>query len=197
MPAPGGGPLTRHYRDGETFAYHMTATNEEWRYTADASGTAKKTDSGAYIEEFRWTGMTSNGQPVTLAPAMAQFRQPLSLDPNWMPSMPDLSKVDPKMVGPITDLMTFYVDLWLMNKIGILQHAGDSLLVPNPRINSWADGAQTTVGKDQIDFDLHLQSIDPVKQTAVVVVRHVPPSHSSLQFPAEWMNAPVADTANN
>ncbi|MGA9063146.1 MAG: hypothetical protein WB341_15980 [Terracidiphilus sp.] len=197
MPAPGGGPLTRHYRDGETLTYHMTAANDDWHYTADVSGIANKKASGSYIEDFHWTGMTSNGQPITLAPAMAQFRQSLSLDPNLAPSMPDLSKVDPKMVGPITDLMTFYVDLWFMNKIGILQHPGDHFYMPNPQVASWADGAQVLVGKDHVDFDLNLQSIDPVKQTAVVVVHHVPPSHPNLQLPAEWMQAPVADTANN
>ena len=77
MPAPGGGPLTRHYRDGETLTYHMTAANDDWRYTADAASVAKKTASGSYIEEFRWTGMTSNGQPIALSPAMAHFLQPL------------------------------------------------------------------------------------------------------------------------
>jgi len=197
MPAQGDGPLTRRYRDGETLTYHMTATNEDWHYTADASGTANKKASGSYIEEFRWTAMTSNGQPVTLAPAMAEFRQPLALDPNWMPSMPDLSKVDPKMVGPITDLMTFYIDLWLVNRIGTLQHPGDHFYMPNPQVSSWADGTHVLVGKDHIDFDLNLQSMDPVKQIAVVVIHHVPPPHPNLQFPAEWMQAPVADTANN
>ena len=197
VPAPAGGPLTRHYHDGETLTYHMTATNEDWHYTADASGTAKKTASGSYIEEFRWTGMASNGQPITLAPAMAEFREPLSLDPSWTPSAPGMSKTDPKMSGPILDFMTFYVDLWLMNKIGILQHAGDHFLVPNPQPSSWADGTHVLVGKDHIDFDLNLQSIDPVKQTAVVVVHHVPPSHPNLQLPADWMQALVADTANN
>ena len=96
-PTPAGGPLTRHYRDGETLSYHMIATNEDWHYTADASGTAKKTANGSYVEEFRWTGMTSDGQPVTLSPATAQFRQTLSLDPNWLPSGSDMSKADPKI----------------------------------------------------------------------------------------------------
>jgi len=197
MPAPASGPLTRHYHDGETLTYRMTATNEDWHYTADATGTVKKTAGGGYLEEFRWTGMTSSGQPITLAPAMAEFREPLSLDPSWTPSAPDMSKTDPKMSGPILDLMTFYVDLWLMNKIGILQHAGDHFLVPNPQASSWADGTHVLVGKDHIDFDLNLQSIDPVKQTAVVVVHHVPPAKPNLQLPAEWMQTPVANTANN
>jgi hypothetical protein len=197
MSAPGGGPLTRHYQDGETLSYHMTAINEDWHYTADASGTAKKTASGSYTEEFRWTDMTSDGQSITLTPNTVQFRESLSLDPSLMPTGPDLSKVDSKMVGPITDLMTFYVDLWLMNKIGILQHAGDHFYVPNPQASSWADGTHVLIGKDHIDFDLNLQSIDPVKQTAVVVVHHVPPPHPKLEFPAAWMQSPVADTPNN
>ncbi len=195
--APSANPLTRHYREGETLNYHMTGINDDWHYTADASGTVKKAASGSFIEEFRWTGMATNGQPITMSPAMLQISQPLSLDPNWMPSMPDLSKADPKMIGPITDLMTFYVDLWLMNKIGIFQHSGDHFFVPNPQVSSWADGTHVLIGKDQIDFDLNLQSIDPVKQTAVVVVHHVPPVKPNLQLPADWMQAPVADTANN
>jgi hypothetical protein len=196
-PPPAGNPIARHYRDGETLTYHMTATNEDWHYTADASDTVEKTANGNFVEEFRWTGMTSNGQPSPMGPAMAQFRQPLSLDPNWTPSMPDLTKVDPKLIGPITDLMTFYVDVWLMNKIGIFKHAGDHFRVPNPQASSWADGTRVLVGKSHIDFDLTLQSIDTAKQTAVVVVRHVPPSHPDLKLSAEWMQAPVADTANN
>ena len=196
-PAPSGSPLTRHYRDGETLTYHMTAANDDWHYTAVASSVAKKTASGGYIEEFRWTGMTSNRQPIALAPAMAQFRETLSLDPTWMPSGLDLSKVDLQFVGPITDLMTFYVDLWLMNKVVVLQRPGEHFYVPNPQVASWADGTHVLIGADHVDFDLNLQSIDPVKGTAVVVVRHVPPSSPNLQLPEEWMSAPVADTPNN
>ena len=196
-PAMASGPLVRHYSDGQTLTYHMTASNDDWHYAADATGVAKKTTGGSYVEEFRWMGMTSNGQPVALSPAMLEFREALSLDPNSMPSGPDLSKVDSRMVGPITDLMTFYVDLWLVNKTGVLRHPGDHLYVPNPQVSSWADGKQVLTGKDQIDFDLNFQSIDPAKQTAVIVVHHVPPPHPSLPLPAAWMQSPVADTPNN
>jgi hypothetical protein len=196
-PSTGAGPLTRRYRDGETLTYHMTATNDGRHYTADATGVVKKTEAGSYVVNFRWTGLTSNGEPVALIPAMADFRQPLSLDPNWMPSIPDLSKIDSRMVGPVTDLMTFYVDLWLANKIGSLQHPRDHFYMPNPQPSSWADGKDVLIGKSHIDFDLTLQSIDPVKQTALLVVHHVPPTHPNLQFPAAWMQSPVADTPNN
>jgi hypothetical protein len=195
--APGNGSLTRRYHEGEALTYRMTAVNEDWHYTAEAAGLTKKTPSGAFVEEFRWTGMTSNGQQVTLSPAAASLRQTLSLDPAWTPSGPDLSNAEPKMVGLITDLFTFYVDLWLINKIGFLHRAGDHFHVSNPQPGSWGDGTRVILGKDHIDFDLNIQSVDEANHTALVVVHHVPPTHPNLQFPAEWMKDPVADTPNN
>ena len=196
-PTPSGGPLARHYLDGETLKYHMTASNDDWHYTADATAIAKKMAGGTYVEELRWTGMTSNQQPIALTPAMEQFRESLSLDPNQMPSGLDLSKADRQFVGPITDLETIYMDLWLANKVGVLQHPGDHFYMPNPQVASWADGTHLLIGSDHIDFDLNLQSIDPVKEKAVVVVHHVPPPHPNLPLPAEWMRTPVTDSPNN
>jgi hypothetical protein len=73
IPTPSPTPLTRHYRDGEILTYRMTATNEEWHYTAETSSMTKKTTGGSYVEEFRWINMTSNGQAITLQPATARF----------------------------------------------------------------------------------------------------------------------------
>jgi hypothetical protein len=141
--------------------------------------------------------MVSDGRQLALSPATAGLRQTLSLDPAWTPSMSDLSTVEPKMIGPVTDLFTFYVDLWLINKIGFLHRAGDHFHVPNPQPASWGDGTRVILGKDQIDFDLNIQSIDDAGHTAVVVVHHVPPPYPNLPFPAEWMKVPVTDTPNN
>ncbi len=195
--APADHPLARHYRDGESLTYRMTASNDDWHYTVLATSVVKKNPDGIFIENVQWSGMTSNGQPVTLAPGSADFRQPISLDTNRNPSGPDLSHVDPRLVGPITDLMTFYVDLWLANKIGIFQHAGDHFYVPNPQPSSWADGTRVITGEDLIDFDVTLKSIDPAAHTAILVVHHVPPPHSNLPLAAAWMQTPIADTPNN
>ena len=191
------GPLTRHYHEGETLKYHMTATNDDLRYTADVSCETKQTAGGNYQEECRWTGLTRNGQPVTLTPATAQFREFVSLDPGCTPSGPDPTKADPRLIGPILDFFTFYIDLWLTNKTGVLQHPGDHFYLPFPQVGSWADGTHILIGSSQTDFDLNFQSIDSVKQTAVVMVHHVPPPHPSIEYPAAWMQAPVADTPNN
>lgn len=195
-PTAAGGPLTRHYHQGETLKYRMNATNDNSHYTADASCVTKK-NTGGYVEECRWTGLTRNGQPVTLMPERAQFRELVSLDPGWMPSAPDPAKADPRLQGPILDFFTFYVDLWLANRIGALQHPGDHFYMPMPQVGSWGDDAHVLIGKDQVDFDLNLQSLDPAKQVAMVVVHHVPPAHPNLDFPAAWMQTPVANAPNN
>ncbi|HEY6448146.1 MAG TPA: hypothetical protein VIY53_16935 [Acidobacteriaceae bacterium] len=190
-------PVARHYRDGETLHYRMTAVNDAWHYTADTTGVVKKAADVSWIEEFRWTGMTSDGQAVALSPAMLDFRASFSLDPSHMPSGPNLAGIDPRFVGPVTDLMTFYVDDWLFQKIPLFHQAGDHFYVANPNPSFWADGTRVITGTDAIDFDLHLQSLDAAAHTAVLVVHHVPPKNPVLKFPAPWMQTPIADTPNN
>ncbi|MGB6829953.1 MAG: hypothetical protein WBE41_18030 [Terracidiphilus sp.] len=194
MPA---NPLHRQYTEGETLAYKMTGTNENWHYTVRAEGTVKKNERGGWVEEYRWTDMTSDGQPYTMAPVMADFRQRLSLDPKVMPSVPDLTKVDPKLIGPITDLMTFYVDLWLPEMMGVVKKPGDHYYFKMGQPSSWADGTHVLVGVSSIDFDFTLKSVDAVAGTATLEVKHVPPVKPQIPLPGAWMQTPVGDAANN
>jgi hypothetical protein len=190
-------PLHRRYRDGETLVYDMTGRNESWHYTIQANGIVKKDPSGAYFEEYHWSNLVSDGQPTSLSPASDSFRQRLSLDPDQMIAPPDLSKADPKLVGPALDFMTFYSDLWLAIKTGQLKLPGDHLYVKVGNPSSWANGSQVILGQSSIDFDLTLKSINPSDNTAVLIVRHVPPEKSQVTVPAAWMQTPVADTPNN
>ena len=158
----------------------------------------KKDATGAYYEEYRWSNMQSGGQPMQLSAETAAFRQRLSLDPNQNPSGPDLTKVDPRMIGPITDFMTFYVDYWLANKVGQLKKAGDHFYFRNPMpASSWADGTHVLIGESAIDFDMTLKTVDAAAGTAVLVVKHVPPEKSAVKLPAAWMQTPVGDLPNN
>lgn len=196
-PTVTSGPLTRHYREGETLAYRMNATNDDLRYTADVSCVTGRDAAGGYVEECRWTALTRNGQPVVLTPETAQFRERVSLDPGEMPSPPAPAKADPRLEGPILDFFTFYVDLWLANRVGTLVHPGDRFYMPMPQVGSWGDGTHVLIGKSQVDFDLNLHALDPARQEAELVVRHVPPAHPNLNLPAAWMQAPVAESPNN
>src|SRR5262249_9791925 len=51
--------------------------------------------------------------------------------------------------------------------------------------------------QDSIDFDITLSEENAKDGTAKLVVRHVPPLRPQIPLPSKWMEAPVADTANN
>jgi hypothetical protein len=197
-PATKTDPLHRQYREGEKLVYRMTGINENWHYEVVASGVVKKDAAGRFFEEYQWEQMKTGGQEIPLAASMADYRQRLTLDPAENPSAPDLTKVDPKAIGPITDLMTFYADLWLANKLGQLKKAGDHFYFRNPMpASSWADGTHVLVGMSAIDFDMTLKSVDAAAGTAVLEVKHVPPEKSALPDKAAWMQVPVGTAPNN
>jgi hypothetical protein len=191
------GLLARRYQDGEKLTYHMKGVNENWRYEIQADGVVKRDASGKYFEEYAWSHMISDGTPATLTPATSNFRQIVSLAPETPPSFPNLGQVDPHLIGPITDLMTFYVDLWMANRLNKLSHAGDHFYFKRGTPNSWADGNYVLLGEDSIDFDFALKDVNQTDKIATLLVRHVVPEKPEIKIPAEWMRPPVADAPNN
>jgi hypothetical protein len=189
--------LLRRYREGEKLTYYMKGINEDWHYEIQADGIVKRDSDGTYLEEYRWSNLISGNQKVALSPASLDFRQQLTLDPDHNFIFPKLSQVDPRLIGPITDLMNFYVDLRLAVSTGKLAHPGDHFYLKRSAPNSWADGTRVLIGEDAIDFDLTLKDINRSDNTATLVVRHVPPEKPEIKLPADWMRKPVADTANN
>ena len=97
---PRRGLLERLYREGEMLVYRMKATNEGRPYEALATGLSKKDSSGAWIEEYAWSNVISNGAPISLPPASVDFRQVLSLDPRRVPTIPNLAVVHPMLIRP-------------------------------------------------------------------------------------------------
>jgi hypothetical protein len=201
-PAAAPSILARHYQEGEKLIYHMKATNKDRvnnvSYEIDANGTVKKNAAGNFVEEYAYANFIQNGKPVDMTPAMRDFRQNLSLDSATPTGVPNLSQVV-QMVGPITDMLTFYADLWLAVKLNKFSKPGDHFyfdaMANTP--NSWADGTYTIVGEDVIAFDFTLTGIDNANKIATLEVRHVPPPNPQIKLPAEWMRTPVADTPNN
>jgi hypothetical protein len=194
--SPALSPLTRHYTAGEKLTYHMKGNNDGWIYEVQADGIVKQDASGHFIEEYGWSDFKSSA-PMSLSAASLSFRQTLSLDPSIQPSIPNLSQVQPFLIGPITDLLTFYSDLWLAIGQRGLALAGDHTYVKFGVPSSWADGTYVTLGEDSIDFDLMLKERNVASQTATLLVRHVPPPQPNVKLPAPWMQTPIADTPNN
>lgn len=193
--------LARHYKAGEEIFYQMHGKNlgreRSIEYEAKASGVVKTDGRGTFFEEFAWSDLRVNQEPFAFSPASSQFREALSLDPAYKLTIPDLSKVQPMMIGPITDLLTFYADLQLAMQQKNLLKAGDHAFFKHGLPNSWADGSYVVRGEDAIDFDITLKSVDEANQTAKIVVRHVPPVQCQIKLPAAWMETPVSDTPNN
>ena len=194
--AQSASPLARHYTEGEKLSYSMKGDNDGWTYEVQATAVVKKDAAGHFVEEYAWSDFKSNA-PMSLSPASLSFRQPLSLDPAISPSVPNLSSVQPFLIGPITDLLTFYSDLWLAIRQSDLKRAGDHAYVKFGGPSSWADGTYVVLGEDSIDFDLTLMDLNPTTQVASLLVRHVPPPQPKVKLPAAWMQTPVADTPNN
>src|SRR5207237_1898494 len=138
---------------------------------ADAKGTVIKTVDGHFVEQFRWSGLMFNGQAVPVRTDTSDFRQQLSLDPMISPSLPDFSHLNPLLIGPCADLLTFYADLWLALKQGTLVRPGDRVYVKHGTPNSWADGKRILLGQDSIDFDIALTELNTQRGTAKLVVR--------------------------
>jgi hypothetical protein len=166
-------------------------------YDAQAEGAVKKNETGEMVEEFAWTKLEMNGKPFELSPASREFRQDLSVAPDYKVSLPNLGKVQPILIGPITDLMTFYVDVQLAMRQAGLTGAGTHAYVKYGTPSSWADGTYVVLGQSSIDFDVTLQSIDPASKVATLVVRHVPPAEQKITIPAAWMKERVGDSENN
>lgn len=192
--------LARHYREGQKLSYQMKATNEEpgkkLAYEIQADGEVKKNGDG-FFEEFAWSHLMVNGAPMVLSAGSRNFRQVLSLEPNRNVGLPDLSKVDPILIGPITDMLTFYADMVIVHTKGRLDRPNDHFYFKYGVPASWADGRYVILGQSSVDFDVTLTAVDPARRFALVTVKHLPPETTQAKLPAEWMKPPVADTANN
>ncbi len=197
----GSNIFVRHYRLGEQLIYHMKGINQSGknvrRYSIDAVGDVKKDSAGTFYEEYKWRNLIVNGKQETLTQSSKKFRQFVSLEKGYKLSIPGLGKVQPNLIGPIVDFLTFYADLRLAMRQNGLVHPGDHVYVKDNKPNSWADGHRVLLGQDAIDFNIALKSINLDNHTAEFIIRHVPPSRPDVKLPAAWMHKPVKNTPNN
>jgi hypothetical protein len=190
------GSLQRRYADGMVSHYSMAGDNDGRRYTIRATDTVKRDTDGHFYEEIGWSDLTSNAQQ-TLAPASLAMRQTVSLDdPVSYMKVPNLANVQPLLIGPITDTLTFYSDLLLAMKAKLAQ-AGQTAYVPRTTPNSWADGQRILLGQDVVDFSLRVESVNAAGHTETLLIQHIPPPSLHVQQPAKWMLEPTSAKPNN
>ena len=185
--------LSRRYRDGERLSYIMKGRNNDWTYQVRLTAIVRRGGDGQFVEEYAWSDFVTDGVPQPLTPASREFRHAVTLAGGSPFTMPDLSRVQPGLIGPVTDLLTFYADLFLATSSGQLHKPCDRFFFANPMVSSWA----VLIGEDAIDFDIHLTGIDRSLGVATLLVKHVPPKVPKIRIPAEWMREPVAGAPNN
>jgi hypothetical protein len=188
--------LSRRYVEGDRLRYVMNAQNDGSKYEVRISATTKKASDGGFVEEFAWSDLVVNGAPRSLADTAQAFRVGVTLEGGVPFTMPDLSKAL-AIIGPVTDVLTFYSDLFLAMHQGALRKAGDRFYFSNPTAASWADGTVVVLGESHIDFDITLTAVDAASDVATLLIKHVPPPAPKIRLPAEWMHPRVADTPNN
>jgi hypothetical protein len=195
--AAGRAQIPRRYVAGDTIAYVMNGINTEGgrdtiRYRGAAVGFIVRDSLNRWAERLTWTRLDRNGAVMPLDPSRA--RQTLTLEPGWQ-VLPDLSRVEPGLIGPMLDLFTFYFDAKLAVAQPTVRSVGDSVVLSLGVGGSWADGQSVVLGKDAIDFEIKLLGLTPDRAT--VEVRHVPPHENKLELPAAWMNDRVGARPNN
>lgn len=197
----GPSPLARRYQGGEILRYRIEGTHATQgivnsTYRAHAVSTVVQKPGAPVVEEVQWVLSETNGKEIRLPASVLELRQLLSLDPGFRQSIPDLSRYEPALYGPITDLMTFYVDLQFAIRRR-LRRPLDRIFEAYGKPASWADGRRVVVGYDCVDFDVSLAELDLPRRLATVLVRHLPPKRGCRDVPAPWMRKPVADGPNN
>jgi hypothetical protein len=191
------GSRQRRYVEGAVSHYLMTGDNDGRKYSIQATDVVKRdATSGRYYEEISWSDLTSSTQQ-SLTSASLALRQTVSLDdPASYMKMPNLALVQPLMIGPITDTLTFYSDLLLAMRANLVR-SGQTAYVSRVTPNSWADGHYVLVGQDVVDFSLKVESANLAEHTETLLIQHVPPPALHIQLPAKWMQGTARATPNN
>jgi hypothetical protein len=189
--------LSRRYRDGERLQYLMRGRNNDQRYEVRLTADVKRRPDGQFVEEYRWSDLVIDDVAQVMTAGSQDFRQVMTLGGGSPFTFPDLAKVQPALIGPVTDLLTFYADLFLASHAGQLRKPGDRFFFASPMVSSWADGARVLIGEDSIDFDIRLTRVDQSRGAATLVIKHIPPERPKIRIPAEWMRKPVGGVPNN
>jgi hypothetical protein len=190
------GGLQRRYTEGAVSHYVMTGDNDGREYTIRATDTVKRSSNGRFYEEIGWSDYTSD-TPQTLTSASLALRQTVSLDdPVSYMKVPNLAGIQPVLIGPITDTLTFYSDLLLAIK-SKLAHEGQKDYVSRSTPNSWADGQRILLGQDVVDFSLTVVTVNPTDHTETLLIQHLPPPILHIQQPVKWMENEHPTAPNN
>lgn len=179
---------TANYRDGS----RSQLVKARARHTVHVTCEAPERACVPY-ESVEWFSLTVNGDVI---PLPKQRWQLLSLSAKFELAIPDLGGVG-KLVGPMTDALTFYVDASRFSHAG-LEAPGDTRFHAHGQVNSWAAFSDVLlVGEDCVDFRQTLDIVNP--EVVQLSIEHLPPKKPcGLELASAWMSKHIiAGTPNN
>jgi hypothetical protein len=144
----------RRYKDGDRLSYVMKGRHNDRPFEVRLTAVVKKGADGRFVEEYAWSDLTWGGEAQPLTPSSRDFRRAVTLAGGEPFTFPDLSRVQPGLIGPVTDLLTFYSDLFLAMHAGHLRAPGDHFLVPNPMVS---ETYVASAGKETFDVELKVR----------------------------------------
>lgn len=183
----------RHYVKGQVSNYSYTE-NEDGAVTTAEARLRSYIHGGIGGEQVKWFELTSAGQNMN-AQARAFPPYDLSLDPRDPDglALPNTQTAG-DLLGPITDLGTFYVDLSIPVGIDNLHQPGQSYTDPTPLSGNFAS-ATSPVGQDLIQLTTTLTSLNATQATFTST--YVPPPQGGLTLTQPFMDSPVCGSTPN
>ena len=201
----GGYQHQRVYSPGKEYRYRMVRSyfeNGKFKREEVAESihvVAKEPPLSERIA-FDRLSRTQDGKTDDLSEAIAKFPAwDVSLSPTDGGvglALPDILGWDMAVVGPVTDLLTFWVAISPQAGIDKVSKVGQSYVLPEAPVASWANGVDIPVGQDCIQISITLKELG--ESTAVFETRFMPPEEASLKMLKSWMDESVVEgTPNN
>jgi hypothetical protein len=184
---------SRRYLAGEKYAYELKALTEgESTALAAVAEVEVRMDADVPYERIRWVSLKDGDTDESEA---ARRVPPTEFSLARRGSLQFTKPTDnPKMLGPVTDLYTFYFAVSPLAGIENVSQDGEEYVRPEPITGDWSDGKDYLVGQSHVEVRMRLVKAGPDRvtyQTAFV------PTHG-LRTETAWMSAPVcAGQPNN
>lgn len=175
---------TRHWTNSKLDSVHVATSHHEVLRGAVAR------------ERVRWEDLeVTRGDKTASQTALAAAIEPyeISLHPDGSLALPPLR--EPAMVGPISDLTTFYVAISPSIGIDTLTKVGDEHVMPEAVRGVWTVLPHTPLGEDCIVPRVKITHLDV--NTVTFHTAFEPPSTPCLEPLGPWMREPVDGTRPN
>jgi hypothetical protein len=190
----------RQYKAGDTYKYRLTTTIDRANFKTTIIAVSEHqvvNDSGILAEEIKWRSLTEKNDHHkdrhldSVARQVKPYR--ISLSPEGKVLLPKLTI--PSMVGPVTDLNTFFVAIAPASGAHKLSDSNPVFKNGAVREGNFADSVKILYGRDCIEVSQHFISTD--KKYTIIRTDFTPPDSFCLTPLIDTIATKMFDKPNN